>query len=171
MVRKSEHRDALRLEARWAVRPLDVLQAINELRPRIVHFSGHGSENDEIVFQDEAGNAKLVTKEAIVSTIAAGSDDLQLVFFNTCNSSSQAELVVHHVAAAVGMNATIGDDAARVFAAQFYSAIGFGLSVDRAFKQARAALLLEGIPEESTPELFTAPGLEATALILVRSPA
>jgi hypothetical protein len=53
MIRKSEHRDAVRLESRWAVRPLDVLQAINECTPRIVHFSGHGSDDDEIIFVDD----------------------------------------------------------------------------------------------------------------------
>jgi hypothetical protein len=168
MIRKSEHRDAVRLESRWAVRPLDVLQAINESRPRIVHFSGHGSDEDEIVFQDNSGNAKLVTKEAIVQTMAAGSDDIQLVFFNTCYSRGQAEAVVEHVPAAIGMNTSIGDDAARVFAAQFYSALGFGHSIGRAFQQAKAALMLESIAEEDTPELFVASGLNEDALVLVR---
>lgn len=50
MIRKSEHRDVVKLESRWAVRPLDVLQAINECRPRILHFSGHGSDSDEIIY-------------------------------------------------------------------------------------------------------------------------
>ncbi|MDP9176943.1 MAG: CHAT domain-containing protein [Gemmatimonadota bacterium] len=168
MIRKSEHRDVVKLESRWAVRPLDVLQAINECQPRIVHFSGHGSDQDEIVFQDKSGQTKLVSKEAIVQTMAAGSDEIQLVFFNTCYSRGQAEAVVEHVAAAIGMNTSVGDEAARVFSAQFYSAIGFGLSVGRAFEQANAALLLEGIPEEDTPELFVAPGLTAEALVLVR---
>lgn len=168
MIRKAEHRDSVCLESRWAVRPLDVLHAINECQPRIVHFSGHGSEEDEIVFQDNSGHAKLVSKEAIVQTMAAGSDSIQLVFFNTCYSRSQAEAVVQHVPAAIGMNTSIGDTAARVFSAQFYSSIGFGLSVGRAFQQAKAALMLEGIPEESTPELFTADGLLADDLVLVR---
>ncbi len=83
MIRKSKHRDSVRLESRWAVRPLDVLQAINECRPRIGHFSGHGSDRDEIVFQDNAGQAKLVSKEAIAQTMAAASGDIQLAFFNT----------------------------------------------------------------------------------------
>lgn len=43
----------------------------------------------------------------------------------------------------IGMNTSIGDDAARVFAAQFYSSIGFGLSIQKAFDQAKAALMLE----------------------------
>ena len=168
MIRKSEHRDVVRLESRWAVRPLDVLQAINECQPRIVHFSGHGSNQGEIVFQDNTGQAKLVSKEAIVQTMAAASGDIQLVFFNTCYSRGQAEAVVQHVAAAIGMNTSIGDEAARVFAAQFYSAIGFGLSIGRAFKQAKAALMLESIPEESSPELFVTVGLNVDDLVLVQ---
>lgn len=168
MIRKSAHRDAVRFESCWAVRPLDVLQAINEHQPRIIHFSGHGSEQDEIVFQDNAGQTKLVSKEAIAQTMAAASGDIQLVFFNTCYSRGQAEAVVNHVPAAIGMKSSIGDEGARVFAAQFYSAVGFGLSVHRAFEQAKAALLLEGIPEEDVPELFSGPGVDPDALVLVK---
>ena len=170
MIRKSEHRDAVKLESRWAVRPRDVMQAINECNPRIVHFSGHGSDHDEIVFQDESGNAKPVTKEAIVQAMGACSGSIQLVVFNTCYSKNQAEAVVEHIQAAVGMNTSIGDDAARTFASQFYSAIGFGKSVKEAFDQAKAALMLESIPEEETPELFVADGFDASNLYIVRPP-
>jgi hypothetical protein len=170
MIGRSKHRDAVKLESRWAVRPLDVLQALNELRPRVVHFSGHGSDQDEIVFQDNQGQTKLVSKEAIVETMAAASGEIRLVFFNTCYSHNQAEAVVKHVPAAIGMTTSIGDTAARVFAAQFYSAIGFGLSVKQAFDQAKAALMLEGISEEDTPELFVADGVDAETLILVKPP-
>lgn len=168
MIRKSEHRDAVRLESRWALRTFDLLQALNETKPGIVHFSGHGSDQDEILFQDDSGRSKFVSKEAIVQTMAATSDGIQLVFFNTCYSKAQAEEVVEHVPAAVGMNTSIGDKAARVFASQFYSAIGFGLSIQKAFDQAKVALMLEGIPEESTPELFSAPDIDPAQLVLVR---
>jgi hypothetical protein len=170
MIRKSAHRDAVKLESFWAVRPLDVLQAINEHKPRIIHFSGHGSNQDEIIFQDANGQSKVVAKEAIVQTMAVASSDIQLVFFNTCYSHNQAEAVVKHVSGAIGMKSSIGDNAARVFAAQFYSAIGFGLSVKRAFEQAKAALMLEGILEQDTPELFVADGLDSDQLILVKPP-
>jgi hypothetical protein len=167
-IRKSQHRDSVHFESRWAVRPLDVLQAINECRPRIVHFSGHGSTQDELLFQDDHGGTKAVTKAAIVQTMAATSGDIQLVFFNTCYSRGQAEAMVQHVPAAIGMNTAIGDLAARVFSAQLYSAIGFGHSINRAFEQAKAAVMLEGIPEESTPELFVRSGVDGEQLILVR---
>lgn len=67
------------------------------------------------------------------------------------------------------MNVSIGDQAARVFAAQFYSSVGFGLSIGQAFQQAKAALMLEGIREESTPELFVALGLNPDDLVLVEA--
>lgn len=169
-IRKSEHRDSVKLESRWAVRPLDALQAINECEPTIVHFSGHGSDYDEIVFQDDFGNTRLVTKEAMEQLIAACSASIQLVFFNTCYSNSQAELAVKHVPAAIGMNTSIGDDAARIFASQFYSAIGFGKSLKVAFDQAKAALMVENIPQEDIPELFMANGLESEEFHIIRPP-
>lgn len=169
-IRKSKHRDSVTLESRWATRPLDVLQALNELGPTVVHFSGHGTDQDEIVFQDDQGNAKLVSKAAIVQTLTASSNAIRLVFFNTCFSERQAQAVVAAIDAAIGMTTSIGDNAARVFAAQFYSAIGFGLSIPKAFAQAKAAVMLEGIPEENTPRLFLREGLAEEDLVLVQPP-
>ena len=170
MIRKSEHRDAVLLESRWALRPHDLLQAFNECNPHIVHFSGHGTDTDEIVFQDDFGRTKTVTKEALVQVMIACSGDLQLAFFNTCYSAGQAEAVVEHIHAAVGMSTSIGDRAACVFASQFYSAIGFGKSLAAAFEQGKAALMLENIPEDDTPELFVADDVDPEQLILVRPP-
>lgn len=168
MIRKSEHRDSVTFVTKWAVRSQDVLQAINEENPTIVHFSGHGTKEDEIVLQNPNGKAKLVTKEAIVSTMMTASDTIKLVFFNTCFSYGQAQSVVEHVDAAIGMNTSIEDDTARVFAAQFYSSIGFGLSLKKAFQQAKARLMLEGIDEEDTPELYVKERLDAHDIVIVR---
>jgi CHAT domain len=169
-IRKAKHRDSVELLSVWAVRPADVLQALNEHNPQIVHFSGHGSDLDEIGFLDDVGNAKWVSKDAIVQLMMASAAGIRLVFFNTCYSSNQAQAVTQHVEAAIGMNTEIGDEAARVFAAQFYSAIGFGLSLQQAFSQARALVMMEGIDEENTPELFVRDGLAATEIFIVRPP-
>ena len=167
-IRKAKFRDAVELKSCWAVRPEDVIQALNEHAPAIVHFSGHGSDQDEIVFQDDDGKALLVPMKAIVQTMMTSSEGLRLVFFNTCHSHNQAEAVIQHVEAAIGMNTSIGDDAARIFASQFYSSIGFGFSVKKAFEQARGLLMMKGIPEQDTPKLFTQAGLDPEELIIVK---
>jgi hypothetical protein len=170
MIRMSEHRDSVDLVSALAAQPLDVLQAINEHDPAIVHFSGHGSANDEIVFQDNQGFTKPVSKDALVQTMVASSDNIRFVFLNACYSKSTALAVVEHVEAAIGMNDSIGDEAATVFSAQFYSAIGFGKNIKVAFLQAKAALMLEGIPEENTPALFVKDGLDPENIIIVKPP-
>jgi len=154
MIRKSEHRDSIRFVSRWAVRPMDVLQAINEESPTVVHFSSHGSSDGGVVLQGDDGTRKVFTPEAISAAIATAVDSVRLVFFNACFSSEQAQKVVVYVDAAIGMRTSIGDEAARVFASQFYSAIGFGKSLNNAFKQGKAALLMENIREEDTPMLY-----------------
>lgn len=168
MIKKARHRDSVKLESCWALQPMDLLQALNDFDPTIVHFSGHGSDNDEIVFQAPDGTTKLVRKEALVQTMMASADNIRLVFFNTCFSNNQAQAISEFVDATIGMNTSIGDDAARVFSSQFYSSLSFGYSIEKAFKQAKAMLMLEGINEESTPELFIKPGLKADEIILVQ---
>lgn len=167
-IRASEHRDSVALVSKWAVRPNDLMQAFNEHDPHIVHFSGHGSDTDEIVFQDNNGEAKLVSKNAIVELLNAMAGNIRVIVFNTCFSAAQAAAVTQHIDVAIGMNDSIGDDAARVFAAQFYSAIGFGKSVGEAFRQAKVALMLEGIKEENTPQLFVRADVSADDIVLVR---
>lgn len=167
-LRSSAYRDSVEFISEWAVRPGDILQALNEHRPKIVHFSGHGSYSDELVLQNDVGMTKLVTKEAIVTTMSTMMDEIALVFFNTCFSSGQAEAVIEHVDFAIGMNEAISDEAARIFAAQFYSAIGFGRSISQAFKQGVSALMLEGIPEENIPRLLSRESIDPDDVVLVR---
>lgn len=167
MIRKSEHRDSVKLESRWATRTIDILQAINEVDPTIVHFSGHGAPNGDIFVQNNDGTAKNVSKESMVQVLKSSTDKIKLVFFNSCFSYLQAEAVTEQIPCAIGMSDSIGDKAAEIFASQFYSAIGFGKSVKEAFEQAKAALMLEGINEENTPALYVQEGINVEDLYIV----
>jgi hypothetical protein len=168
-IRASEYRDSVKLVPCWAARSSDLLQALNEHKPHVVHFSGHGSSEGELVFQDDFGRTKFVSKKAIVTAMSVASDNIRAVLFNACFSAIQAEAVTQEIEVAIGMNNPIGDNAARVFAAQFYSSIGFGHSIKKAFDQGVAALLLEDIPED-TPTLFVQDGVDPETIILVRPP-
>ena len=155
MIRKSEHRDSISFVTRWAVRPLDILQAINEINPDVIHFSGHGAVSGDLILENTDGSPKPVTKEAITQTIMSSSDKIHLLFFNACFSYEQAQEIVQHVDAAIGMTTSIGDEAACTFAAQFYSSLGFGHSLKKAFEQAKGAMMLVSPTEADTPALYT----------------
>ena len=165
-IRAAEHRDSLALVSKWAVRPDDLLQALLEVRPHIVHFSGHGTES-ELVLMGSDDRPKPAEKEALAYLFGTVKDRIRLVLLNACFSRQQAELMTQHLDCVVGMNKPIGDAAAIVFAASFYRAIGFGRSVQEAFEQGIAALKIEGIPEDATPELLARDGVDPYDLVLV----
>lgn len=166
-LRASEYRDSIVFKPKWAVRSEDLFQALNEHRPHIIHFSGHGNENN-IAFLNPDGTTKLVTADAMAQFIATMGDNIRVVVFNTCLSAKQAEAVTEHIDVAIGMTDSIDDEAARTFSGQFYSAIGFGHSIQNAFKQGINALLVEGYSDASVPKLYTAENVDPNAVILVR---
>jgi CHAT domain-containing protein len=107
-VRAAEYRDSLELISQWAVRPDDLLQALLEHKPHIVHFSGHGSSAAEIILQDQNGLPQPVSKEALVHLFRTLKDNVRLVLFNACSTRPQAEAIAQTIDCTVGMNQPIG---------------------------------------------------------------
>jgi CHAT domain-containing protein len=165
--RSAEYRDALELVSSFAVQPGDLQALLLEHRPHVVHFSGHGSQAEQIILKDKDGQPKPVSKEALVDLFDVLRDNIRVVVLNACHTKPQAEAIVQSVDCAIGMNAAIGDDAAILFAAAFYQALGFGRDVETAFKLGKGALKLEGIPEDQTPELHHRKGVKPAKVFLV----
>jgi hypothetical protein len=168
-IRDSKYRDSIELVSYWAVRPGDLIQALNEIKPQIVHFSGHGNSKGEIIVKDINGLPKALSTEAIKSLFKTLKDNIKVVVLNSCFSKPQAEAIAELIDCSIGMKTEIGDDAAIVFSSAFYRAIGFGRSIQEAFEQAKTALLLEGIPEENTPVLLVKSGSDPTNMRLLNN--
>lgn len=166
-IRSSGFPKELKLEAEWAVRVTDLLHRLMDYSPRIVHFSGHGSRTDELIFHNDADKPAAVSKNALRNLFRVLRGNIQLVMLNACYSRRQAEAIVEFVDCAIGMKRAIGDRAAITFAAAFYQAIGFGQSVQNAFDQGRVALELEGIPESGTPQLHVRKGVDPDRIFLI----
>ena len=167
-IRASEYRDALQLVSEWAVRPDDLLQALNVHKPQIVHFSGHGTETGEIVLVDDAGAPQPVSAAALGAVFATLKDNVRLVILNACYAEHQARAITEVIDCAVGMRAEISDASAIAFIASFYRALGFGRSIQQAFDQGIAALMLVGTAEESIPQLLVRESVHPESIVLVR---
>lgn len=165
-IRAAEHRDTLQLIPKLAVQPDDLLQAMNEHNPDIVHFSGHGT-SDGIILLDDRGNPRTVSTAALASLFKTLKGNVRLVVLNTCFSQTQAEAIVEHIDFALGMTCEVSDHAAITFASAFYRAIGFGRTIQEAFDQGKTALLLEDISEDHTPRILAREGMSADAVRLV----
>ena len=139
---RSGHRDQFELVTHWAAQPLDLLRELRELKPTIVHISGHGARpadapdraqgrdvvdlarpRDEpggVMFDGADGRGHVVTSEAFVQTLAAAGPQVRLVVLNACFTEPMARALLAHVDCVVGMSGAIHDDAARNFAIGFY---------------------------------------------------
>jgi hypothetical protein len=166
MVRKSRYRNTLAFQSAWAVRPDDLLQLLNEHQPHIVHFSGHGI-GEGLQLAGEDGEARLVTTLALKRLFTALKDNIRLILLNACYSREQAQALVEVIDCVIGMNESIGDEAAAIFAASFYRALGFGRSVQNAFDQGLAALSVTNVFEEDIPKLLVKDGIDPNQIVLV----
>ncbi|MBL8151801.1 MAG: CHAT domain-containing protein, partial [Blastocatellia bacterium] len=165
-IRAAEDRDLIDVVSAWAVRPDDLLQYLNQHKPEIVHFSGHGTSKGELVLLDQDREPKPVSPQALKALFSTLKDNIEIVVLNACFSKIQAEAINEVIDYVIGMNSAIGDRAAIIFAASFYRALGFNRTIQEAFDQAKVALMLEGIPEDKTPELLVKKGVSVDRYIL-----
>jgi hypothetical protein len=153
-LQRSRHRDRFVVEYESAARPGDVQQAMLDYEPQVVHFCGHGEGSKGLVLEDENGQPKLVSTEALADLFGLFADKVECVLLNACYSEVQAKAIAQHIDSVIGMTQPIGDKAAIKFAVSFYKALGAGKAVQFAFNLGRNAMQLEGIAEERTPVLI-----------------
>jgi hypothetical protein len=173
---------------------LDLLRALRKLKPTVVHFSGHGGRRNStearsisdthrdvlanaglvgqddwngLVFQGANGRAQLVSTIALEQAFSAAGNSVKLVVLNACFSQVQAEALLAHVGCVVGMGGSISDHAARSFAIGFYGSLGDRAPVSEAYKQGRAAIALDGLPDQDQPQLRVRTGVDAGNLVLI----
>ncbi|NJQ97052.1 MAG: hypothetical protein HC784_03840, partial [Hydrococcus sp. CSU_1_8] len=76
------------------------------------------------------------------------------VILNACYSEIQAKAIAEQIPFVIGMNQSIGDEAAIIFSIGFYKALGAGRSIEDAYKFACLEIQLQGIPEHLTPVFY-----------------
>ena len=150
---------------RFAAQPLDLLRLLRELKPAVVHFSGHGSK-DGLFFQAADGLPRIVSGDAIAMAFGATEAPVQLVVFNACYSQPQAAELQAHVPCMIGMSAKINDGAAQRFAIGLYGGLAHGDSIATAYSQGCAAIALEGFTDHDKPQLIVQAGVDANAITL-----
>lgn len=150
----AKQRDNFSLESRESVRPGDITQAIFDVDPQIVHFSGHGISTGELCFEDILGKTHPVKPDALANLFELVSEQVDCVVLNACYSEAQAKSIAQHIPFVIGMNQAISDKAAIAFAVGFYRALGSGRSFEDAYKFACVEIQLGGTPGHLIPVLY-----------------
>jgi uncharacterized protein YraI len=134
----------------------------------MLHFIGHGVFDERagegaLIFEDEQGRGVAV-RGTRLATILHDHDPLRLVILNSCDGARTAPadpfggvaqcLLRQGIPAVIAMQFQVSDDAAIVFAHEFYGAIADGYPVDAALVESRKAMFAHGHSVEwGTPVL------------------
>lgn len=137
-----------------SLRPKDLSRAMLNAQPQIVHFSGHGTSDGMLCFENEIGRTHFVQPDALAALFEQFTDQVKCVLLNACFSDTQAKAIAQHVDYVIGMSQGISDDAAIAFSVGFYQALGAGRTIEEAYKFGCAQIRLQGIPEHLTPVLI-----------------
>lgn len=175
-----EHREILerlrasgdgRIETVFApeVRPHEFARALMEHRPDVVHFSGHGDGDGELLLTDDEGRAAAapVALLARVFELLARDVPVRVVVLNACFSDALAAALVRSVDCVIGCAAPLRDEVAIAFSGAFYEAIAYGRDVRTAVELAKVSVELSIASPGALPALRVREGVDASALRLV----
>lgn len=152
-LRLAKLRENFKLDQRDSVRSTDISQALLDLQPQILHFSGHGTDSGALCFENQLGQIHPISSDALAALLEQFEDQIRCVLLNACYSEIQAVAIAKHVDYVIGMNQAIGDKAAIAFAIGFYQTLGAGGTIEQAYKLGCVQIRLQGIPEHLTPVL------------------
>jgi len=147
-------RERFTLHQKMSVRPTDISKALLDIQPHIVHFSGHGSDNGALWFEDRVGESHQIMPDALAALFKQFTDQVSCVVLSSCFSKVQADAIAEHIDYVIGMNKEIGDPAAIAFAIGFYQALGAGRAIEEAYELGCVQIRLHSIPEHLTPVLI-----------------
>lgn len=108
---------------KFAVKRDYLEQIIGEIKPQVIHFSGHGIHNVGPLFEgdgDEFENSSIDMTENLTNILYNFRDHIELVLFNVCESINIARRVASFINFTVGARGKTDDDSAIAFAKGFY---------------------------------------------------
>jgi CHAT domain-containing protein len=138
-IRGSRYRDNITVNYSPAAGLRTLQDGLNDYRPQIVHFSGHGSTSGIAMDNGKAkGPAVEALSFSLLAKALAATDSLPaVVVLNACNSSGAKNALLKLGIIVVSMKTSISDLAAITFAPRFYAAIASGQSIRSSFAQGK----------------------------------
>jgi hypothetical protein len=167
-IRGSVYRDSINLEYRPAADMNSLIEGLNDHRPRIVHFSGHGDADGIAVDSPKIKKrtVKTVSFDLLAKALSATDAPPEVIVLNSCKSSGARKTFLPPAKILVVMGDSISDLAASAFAAKFYAALAAGQSVKSAFAQGKVAVEQVSLNEAGTPELLVGQGVDPSRMVL-----
>ncbi|MGQ0846880.1 MAG: CHAT domain-containing protein [Sporichthyaceae bacterium] len=169
-VKSALHRELIDVQYRPAATPEDLLDGLNDVRPHVVHFSGHAGDTAVLFDNASVDNPEghKVPFDLLTRALGATAEPPRLLVLNGCDTLVGAEVLLEVTPVVIAMATEISDLAASAFAAKFYAAVASAQPIGPALCQGAVALDFMGLNEGWKPTLLCRADVTIDDLILVR---
>ncbi|MCD2258822.1 CHAT domain-containing protein [Psychroserpens luteolus] len=150
----STGRDDFEFHTRDAVTIEDLHRDLEQIKPNILHVSGHGSKEGVLFFNDNEGYKKEVDVIKFCDYLANYKAHVTCVFLNACFSLNGIDTLEKQHAHIIGMRDEIPNDTAVKFAKAFYTSHFNGKSVKESFNTAKSIVSMDDYDEDLIPKLL-----------------
>lgn len=142
----------IKLAFQFAVRLSDLIGALSEHRPRILHFANHGTRDGGLVFEDDSGKAVQAPIQALAELISMFKG-IECVVLNACYMQDLAEALIKQVRYVTGAKHQLSNPVAILFSRSFYGALGHGFPITDAYKFGSIEVKFANVSEDLVPRL------------------
>lgn len=129
----------------------ELVEQFNSDRVTIFHFGGHASPQSLLLPAEAEG--KQVVSGVLLEDFLARQKSLKVAFFNACSTERWAAGLAESIPYVVATISTVDDRMALDFASTFYAKLAADLTVEDAFAQASAAVVLQHEELKPPPEV------------------
>jgi AAA-like domain/CHAT domain len=136
---ESNYRDDFDVKIIPAARPQDFQKALLMHRPEIVHFVGHGIENEGLMLETDDGKSQLVSSDRLREWFTV-TNSVKCVILNACYSEVQATAIAKVVPCVIGTLYSFCDRAALEFSIAFYGALFARETYRNAFSMGKSGI-------------------------------
>lgn len=153
-IRVTNFGERFQLYSHWMMRYTDMPQVLLRYSPHIVHFSGLGSAEGRIAFNDRAGNKRPVPPSLLKDLFALLHDNIRCVVLSACYFEEQANAIAESIECVAGTTRAVSDEDALQFSVGFYLGLGHGRSIKTAVGLGRIMMESSEVDENKLPKLF-----------------
>lgn len=154
---RSQSQKKFDFQTRGAVTKENLLDYLFEIKPNILHISGHGDSENSLFLEDKEGYKEEISIEKFSKFLGNFLDHINCVFLNACHSLAEINGLNKDIPNLIGMRKEIGDQVAIDFSSSFYTSLFNGKSVKESFKIALDIISLTSFDDELIPKLIESP--------------
>ncbi|MEM6721568.1 MAG: CHAT domain-containing protein [Bacteroidota bacterium] len=150
----SDEGEKFDFESRGAVTKDLLIDHLLKIKPNILHISGHGNTDEQLLLEDVEGYKEEVSIQKLSNVLSGFTGHIQCVFLNTCHSLAGIDSFNKNIAYVIGMDNEIPDDVAISFSRNFYNALFNGRTIKDSFKIALSRIAMTDQGDEHIPKLI-----------------